>query len=110
MAILEFEILGDLGTKHKVVAKRTGDNLTIICDCENGKRGDLCRHRMALLHGDANGLASDNLADVLSLGDFIIGTDVEGLMIQFARTEALLETVKHDLDKLRVKLAEAMMD
>ena len=110
MPILEFEISSPAGEIYKVAASRSDSNLTITCDCPKGKQGDLCKHRLALLHGDGSGLESNNPDDVHKLGDLIIGTDVEGLMIQFARCEAELETIKHDLDKLRLKLATAMMD
>jgi len=110
MPMLEFVISDTAGQIYQVAAKRSDDNLTITCSCPKGEQGDLCKHRLALLHGDGSGLVSNNPDDVLKLGDLIIGTDVEDLMIKFARCEAELETVKHDLDKLRLNLAAAMMD
>jgi uncharacterized protein (DUF2141 family) len=85
---LKFEIAGDRGGLYIVTAKRDGNNLTVTCNCQKSKQGDICKHRLALLHGDTRGLASENTADVKKLCDLAIGTDVEKQMLAFASSEA----------------------
>ena len=98
--MLTFTVKGGSQPSYQVIATRNGDNLRITCTCRAGQNGQYCKHRFALLEGDASILLSNNADDLEKLKSLFTGTDVERryslLMLLTKQRDELVERVKRE--------------
>ncbi len=92
MRQIEFTVRGMKGDLYTCTFERDGDNLNAFCTCPDGRAGNYCKHRFALIDGNHTIVVSNNAKEVDDLPEMISGTDVETALV--ALSEAI-ETYQH---------------
>lgn len=105
---LSFLIQGSQLEPYQIKFSRKGSHLRAICTCPAGVMGQICKHRLALLRGDATGLVSGNESDLHQMPDFFLGSDVEDALKKLSSAEAALESAKAELAKQKKALARLL--
>ena len=109
--VLTFHILGSSGDSYVVRAgSKTPGKVFMTCTCPAGAHGIYCKHRFALLAGDASMLMGNNSADVEVLAELVKGSDVEAALAKVTVCEASLKTAQVAVAKAKKDLARAMYD
>ncbi len=86
--VLRFKMLSSDGSRAYVIeASSTEAGVSLTCECEAGQKGSLCRHRLALVQEEPDGLVAgaENLEGLYALlegsklGDALLKlVDIEG--------------------------------
>lgn len=108
MQRIDFLVVGSKGDEYHVTFEREGDNMNAYCDCPAGDNGLYCKHRFALMEGDAKAVLSSNKADAARLADMMAGTDLEAAYKACQATERAHHASAKKLRAVRVALAKAM--
>ena len=108
MEQLEFQVKGSSRDPYEITFIKDGDSLTAICTCPAGTYGNFCKHRIAILGGDAKGVVSDNADQVATVVEWLDGTDVEAALVELRKAEAAGGPDKKPLNDAKRKLARAM--
>ena len=87
---------------------KDGDSLTAICTCPAGTYGNLCKHRVAIIDGDASAVVEEDADKVQQVVSWLAGTDVEAALLSLRRTEAESGKDKDLVMAAKRKLARAM--
>jgi hypothetical protein len=105
---MTFLVKGSSPDPYELTFIKDGDSLTAICTCPAGTYGNFCKHRIAILDGDAAAVVSENADKVAIVGEWLIGTDV-GLALQEMRDANWpADDAKQALAAAKRKLAKAM--
>lgn len=107
-AELTFHVKGSSADPYEVIFIKDGDSLTAICSCPAGRYGNFCKHRIAILDGDAAAIVSDNADHVPTLVEWLAGTDVATALSDYRALEQDTDTPKRELAAAKRKLARAM--
>ena len=102
-----FQVQGSAAEPYEVTIQRDRDNLIAYCTCPAGEVGQYCKHRFAILSGDANAVVK-GAENVGSAAALLPGTDVEEAWNLVLEAEARLEAAKRDLSGAKKKLARSM--
>lgn len=105
-----FLVQGSAPEPYTVTFIKDGNNLTALCTCPAGEHGLYCKHRFAILDGNAEKIISDNKEDVEKVLSWAPGTDVDIAYKEVKEAERIYEEAKKNLSKLKKKLARAMLD
>ena len=62
--LVSFLVQGSAPEPYHVLFRRNGANLSAYCTCPAGENGMHCKHRIRILQGLAEGIVSENVADV----------------------------------------------
>lgn len=108
--MLRCVVKGSGENEYVVEASKESDKLFISCTCPAGVNGTYCKHRFALLDGDKRALLSGNGADVEKLGSWLVGSDVEAVILTVRKLESELAVFKRMLTREKKNLARAMGD
>lgn len=103
-----FLVQGSAPQPYEVIFSRSAVTLAITCTCPAGDSGLSCKHRVALLAGDASALASENRAEVPAAAALVIGTDLERALRDLAAAESALDKAKQELAQRRRAVARIM--
>jgi len=110
MAQLEFLVKGSAKDPYEVIFIKDGENLTAICTCPAGTYGNVCKHRVSIIDGDAASVVSDNAADVEKIVAWVVGTDVEAALKNLRDAEAAGSGSTDALKEAKANLARAFND
>jgi hypothetical protein len=105
---MSFLVQGSAPNPYEVLFVKEGSNLTALCTCPAGENGQYCKHRFRILSGSAEGIVSDNSAEVKIVESWLSGTDIEIALKEVREAEAVFEKAEKELAKLKKKLARAM--
>lgn len=108
MEELTFLVKGSSKDPYEVIFVKDGDSLTAICNCPAGTYGNFCKHRIAILDGNAKSISSDNADQAATVVTWLAGTDVEAALIEMRAAEKLDDSEKKALNAAKRKLARAM--
>lgn len=108
MEELIFQVKGSSADPYEVTFIKDGDSLTAICTCPAGTYGNFCKHRIAILDGNAKGVCSENAADAATVVTWLPGTDVEAALLELRQAEKDKDPDKTALNAAKRKLARAM--
>lgn len=103
---LDFLVKGSSPEPYEVTFIKDGESLTAICTCPAGTYGNFCKHRIAILDGDAKAVTSDNVDKVATVVEWLPGTDVAEALSQLRAAER--EGLKDAVATSKKKLARAM--
>ncbi len=104
MEQLTFLVKGSSSDPYELTFIKDGDSLTALCTCPAGTYGNFCKHRIAILDGDAAAVVSDNAGQVAQIGEWMSGTDVESALREMRDAERNAGT---DMDAAKSALAAA---
>ena len=108
MEELIFLIKGSASKPYEVTFIKDDVSLTALCDCPAGQFGNACKHRIAILDGDAAAISSDNADQAPKIIEWLVGTDVEAALAEMRQAEKDPDKTKADVAALKKKLAKAM--
>lgn len=108
MEELVFLVKGSSADPYEVTFIRDGTSLTAICTCPAGTYGNFCKHRIAILDGNAKSVVSDNADKVPTVVHWLSGTDVEAALSELREAEKVADPEKKALNDAKRKLARAM--
>ena len=103
-----FLVKGSSPDPYELTFIKDGDNLTAICTCPAGTYGNFCKHRIAILDGDAAAVVSENADKVAIIGEWLAGTDVESALQEMRDANWSADEAKQALAAVKRKLAKAM--
>ncbi len=106
----EFFVQGSADEPYRVTFTKSGANLGAYCTCPAGQNGMYCKHRFRILEGEATGLVSENVDDILTVGSWLSGTDVAAAMDAVKTAERDHAEAKKLLSQAKKNLARAMGD
>ena len=110
MAQLEFLVKGSAKDPYEVIFIKDDQNLTAICTCPAGTYGNVCKHRVSIIDGDAGSVVSDNAADVAKIAEWVAGTEVEAALKALRDVEAVSKKPTDELKAAKARLARALND
>ena len=110
MGQLEFLVKGSAKDPYEVIFIKDGENLTAICTCPAGTYGNVCKHRTAIIDGDAGSVVSENAAEVETIVTWVVGTDVEVAMRALREAEAAGSGSTDIVKEAKANLAKAFND
>ena len=105
---MTFLVKGSSPDPYELTFIKDGDSLTAICTCPAGTYGNFCKHRIAILDGDAAAVVSENVDKVAIVGEWLIGTDVESALLEMRDANWSADEAKQALAAVKRKLAKAM--
>lgn len=73
---IEFFIQGSAANPYRVLFWREGNNVKSSCNCQAGKNGLACKHRLGLIDGDITNLVSSSADGLNKLLKIVEGSDV----------------------------------
>ena len=107
---LRFLVQGSETEPYRVMFRREGGNFTATCTCRGGEMGQICKHRLNLLKGEAGALVGGNSEQLAQLLEMFVGTDVERAYEKLVEAEAAVEMAKSEFSRRKKALARAMHD
>ncbi len=108
MEELTLLVKGSSADPYKLIFIKDGESLTALCDCPAGSFGNVCKHRVAVLDGDAGAVLEEDAAKVATVVEWSAGTDVEKALAEMRAADADTEVSKSDRAALKRVLARAM--
>ena len=108
MEELIFLVKGSSSDTYEITFIKDGDSLTALCTCPAGTFGNLCKHRVAILDGDARSISSDNAHLAPKVLEWLAGTDVEAALTVLRAAEQSKDRTKDEIKVLKKKVARAM--
>ena len=108
MEELVFQVKGSSSKPYELTFIKDGDSLTALCTCPAGQFGNSCKHRIAIIDGDANAVSSANADQVPRIVEWLAGTDVEAALTAMRQAERNPDKTKADVADLKKTLARAM--
>lgn len=108
MEQLDFLVKGSSSDAYEVTFIKDGESLTALCTCPAGQFGGPCKHRIAILDGNSDGVTSDNAEKVVTVTEWLEGSDVQAAITELRNAEKTGNASKADLSALKRKLGRAM--
>jgi hypothetical protein len=105
---MTFLVKGSSSDPYELTFIKDGDSLTAICTCPAGTYGNFCKHRIAILDGDATAVVSKNAEQVAVIGEWLVGTDVGAALQEMRDANWSADEAKQALAAVKRKLAKAM--
>jgi hypothetical protein len=96
---LVFTVEGSKGDEYEVVAERAGPFLSLTCTCVGAARGEMCKHRIALLDGVIDALLSENESDVALLPGLLAGSAAERALAHFHEVDRAYQKTRQDYEQ-----------
>ena len=101
-------VKGSSKDPYELTFIKDGASLTALCTCPAGNFGNFCKHRIAILDGDAKAVVADDADKVSTVVAWLAGTDVESALLKLREIDATAPTAKNDLATAKRVLARAM--
>lgn len=108
MEQLTILVKGSSADPYELTFIKDGDSLTALCSCPAGSFGNVCKHRVAVLDGDASAVLEEDASKVATVVDWLAGTDVEKALAEMRTADASAEASKADRASAKKALARAM--
>lgn len=108
MEQLVFLVKGSAANPYELTFIKDGDSLTAICTCPAGTYGNLCKHRVAIIDGDAAAVVSENAGEVSKISEWVVGTDVAAALLEKREIDNTAGASKEAILAAKKKLARAM--
>ncbi|MDH3375304.1 MAG: hypothetical protein OEM85_18250 [Gammaproteobacteria bacterium] len=108
MEEVTFLVKGSSPEPYEVIFLKDGDKLTAICNCPAGQYSNFCKHRISILDGKFDAIASDNADQAPQVVAWLVGTDVEAALAELRAAQREPGPDKKALIAAKRKLARAM--
>jgi len=105
---LTLQVKGSSPDPYELTFIKDGANLTAICTCPAGTYGNVCKHRVLVLGGDAEAVVDDDKAKVATVVKWLAGTDVEAALQEMDKASSAPDATKESLAAAKKNLANAM--
>lgn len=103
---MDFHLPSSDGQRKYLLSVELLENrVAIDCDCPAGRRGKLCKHKLALLQGDAEGtVLPEERADYRSLVASMSSTTTHGIFASLLKAERDMGRAKEILEAAKQAL------
>ena len=108
MEELIFLVKGSSADPYEVTFIKDGSSLTALCTCPAGTYGNFCKHRISILDGSTDMIASDNADQAAIVVSWLEGTDVGTALSEMRQAEKISDPEKKALSAAKRKLARTM--
>ena len=109
MEKIVFTVLGSTGNHFAVSFEKDDKSVHAFCDCEAGKNGISCKHRVSLMNGEFSKIVSGNKQQLQAVKEMLRGSELEQRYREhFFTRESQHQTTKKRLDASKKALARAM--
>jgi uncharacterized Zn finger protein len=108
MEELTLQVKGSSSDPYELTFIKDGVSLTALCTCPAGSFGNSCKHRVAILDGDAAAVLDDDKGKIATVVDWLVGTDVESALQAMRDLDAVPDATKEAKLAAKKKLAKAM--
>jgi uncharacterized Zn finger protein len=105
---ISFLVAGSATNPYEVTFAKKSDGLSVSCTCPAGERGLHCKHRLAIITGDASAVVSKNLAELEVVRTWLAGSDLEIACSEFREAEKNVEDAKTRFDKVKKRIGKLM--
>ncbi len=100
MEIIHFQIRASSSPDpYTITVTRSRGEVTLTCTCAGAANGQMCKHRLGIIEGDASAILGDSTRDVHQVREWIAGSPlyqaVEALRTALAEEEAAKTRVRH---------------
>ena len=106
MEELTIQVKGSSADPYETTFIKDGSSLTALCTCPAGSFGNFCKHRIAILDGDAKAVLDDDVKKVPTVVEWLAGTDVAAALGELREAESNKD--KDAIALAKRKLARAM--
>lgn len=106
---IQFHVQGSSADPYLVTFIKDGGGLLATCTCAAGEVGQSCKHRLAILNGDASAVVSENRADAEIVTDWIPGTPLALALEALATAERQLEEAKRGVSVAKKRLSNTLI-
>ncbi len=106
MEELRVLVKGSSADPYEITFIKDGSSLTALCTCPAGTYGNFCKHRIAVLDGDAGAVLEDDAKKVPLVVEWMAGTDVSTALGELREAEGSGD--KDAVATAKRKLARAM--
>lgn len=103
---LTIRVKGSSADPYETTFIKDASSLTALCTCPAGSFGNFCKHRIAILDGDAGAVLEEDARKVPTVVDWMVGTDVGAALAELREAESRKD--KDDIATAKRKLARAM--
>ncbi len=108
MEQLTIRVKGSSPDPYELTFIKDGASLTALCTCPAGNFGNVCKHRVMVLDGDASAVVDDDKERVAAVVKWLVGTDVEAALSEMRAADTAPSATKESLAAAKKKLAKAM--
>jgi uncharacterized Zn finger protein len=105
---INFLVQGSAPEPYEVTFLNKEDDLLIFCTCPAGENGKHCKHRLALIEGDAGAIVSGNKDDLVTALAWLQDTAIQEACVEFRQAEQDVESAKKRFNAAKRKLANVM--
>lgn len=109
MNTIKFLVQGSSSEPYEVKFIKIEGKLNAYCNCPAGEKGTYCKHRINILSGSHEAIVSDNISEVKTIKDWLIGTQLEVTLAEYKEAEKAAETAKKRLSSAKKKLSKTML-
>jgi uncharacterized Zn finger protein len=106
---IQFRVQGSSPDPYLITFIKDGDGLVATCTCAAGEVGQSCKHRLAILSGDASAVVSKNGSDAELVASWLPGTPLASALEALANAERQLEDAKRGVSTAKRRLSQALM-
>jgi len=99
-------VKGSSADPYETTFIKDASSLTALCTCPAGSFGNFCKHRIAILDGDADAVLEEDAKKVPTVVEWLAGTDVEEALAELREAESRKD--KDAVGTAKRKLARAM--
>ena len=109
MKIILFAKSSDGITSYEVAFNNRDGIISIKCDCPAGELTKLCRHKLALIRGDAAMLYDNSqISEFATIKEWIIASSFTQLILEHDRIEKAFQEKQRELKKIKEVIEVAM--
>jgi hypothetical protein len=105
---IQFRVQGSSADPYLITFIKDGADLVATCTCAAGEVGQSCKHRLAILNGDASAVVSENGADAEIVASWIPGTSLALALEALATAERQLEEAKRAVSAAKKRLSNTL--
>jgi len=105
---IKFHVQGSSADPYLITFIKDADGLIATCTCAAGAVGQYCKHRLAILGGDASAVVSGNRSDAETVVGWLADTPVAIALDALSTAERQLEDAKRAVAAAKKRLSQAL--
>tara|TARA_R110002096_G_scaffold434673_1_gene657099 strand:+ start:863 stop:1222 length:360 start_codon:yes stop_codon:yes gene_type:complete len=109
---ITFKAKSSSGDPYNVEFQVEGDLLTVFCNCQAGKFGQLCKHKTELIAGDQSRLFDESEVSKLKELEAIISqaSELKKIASQIAESEKIIRKEQSKVKKIKKDFATKLKE
>lgn len=101
---------GSTDATYEIGVVQKSKEVQFVCSCQAGILGNLCKHILAVLNGDASGLIQANQeSEVRAICEAFRCTEAYPLLVEYQTSEIAKEKLEKRLKEVKKVLSKALL-